>query len=266
MCEAEEEYDKNRPKKWVVFAIGLLIGFILGIEIPKWSSFLLNAKYSRGSLDQIMKDLLGAYNVKDALTDELLIVAYDYNSQEPRFYSKYFSLIDPAIYDVPIGNATGASSAAPTFFDPKVNQNGYGFRELQIDGGVICNNPAFYAYQLARGLRGETKLRLLSLGTGELPFTPVDADKMNVISFVKKLGEFMMNMDAYSADRALSFAIEDAENNYVRLQTTSKIGMDNIKPEAIQGLKDDGLKLWQDNQAKIEKFVAQIVDERYGKK
>ena len=94
-------------------------------------------------------------------------------------------------------------------------------------------------------------MRVLSLGTGELPFTTVNAEKMNIISFVKKLGEFMMNMDAYTADHALKLAINDAENNYLRLQTTSKIGMDNIKPEAIQGLKDDGLKLWEENKAKI---------------
>ena len=65
-----------------------------------------------------MHDLLGDYNFTGALTQELLVVAYEYNSQEPRFYSKYFTHQDPAIYNVPIGNATGSSSAAPTFFDP----------------------------------------------------------------------------------------------------------------------------------------------------
>lgn len=29
-----------------------------------------------------------------------------------------------------------------------------------------------YAYQLARGLRGEKKIRILSLGTGEKTFKP----------------------------------------------------------------------------------------------
>jgi patatin-like phospholipase/acyl hydrolase len=95
-----------------------------------------------------------------------LVVAYEYNSQEPRFYSKYFMHQDPAIYDVPIGNATGSSSAAPTFFNPHQVINGYGYKELQIDGGVICNNPALYAYEMARDLYGYKKIRVLSLGTG----------------------------------------------------------------------------------------------------
>lgn len=93
-----------------------------------------------------MQELLGDAHINDAITDELLVVAYDYNSQQPRFFSKYFSNEDAGIYDVPIGNATGASSAAPTYFDPKVQTNLYGLTEMQIDGGIICNNPAFYAY------------------------------------------------------------------------------------------------------------------------
>jgi len=49
-----------------------------------------------------------------------------------------------------LGDATGASSAAPTFFDPKTHYDGYNMKELLIDGGVIFNNPAMYAYEFAR--------------------------------------------------------------------------------------------------------------------
>lgn len=42
-------------------------------------------------MDKLMKELLPNGKVKDATTTEVLIVAYEYNSQEPRFYSKYFS-------------------------------------------------------------------------------------------------------------------------------------------------------------------------------
>jgi len=127
---------------------------------------LTNAKYSRKSLDIVMHKELGAYGFGSLLVQELLVVAYEYNSMEPRFYSRYFLNQDPGIYDVPIGNATGSSSAAPTFFDPHKVNNGYGFTELQVDGGVICNNPALYAYEMARDLYGYKKIRLLSLGTG----------------------------------------------------------------------------------------------------
>jgi len=60
--------------------IGLLLGIVLGIFLPMGFNQLNSSLYKRDNLEDIMDDYLGAYNVKDALTDELLIVAYDYNS------------------------------------------------------------------------------------------------------------------------------------------------------------------------------------------
>ena len=54
--------------------------------------------------------------------------------------------MNPKIYAVYINQATQASSAAPTYFDPASNANQYGLIEYQIDGGIIANNPAMYAF------------------------------------------------------------------------------------------------------------------------
>jgi len=145
------------------------------------------------------------------MTDEVLIVAYDYNSQQPRFFSKFYSNLEPPIYNVTVGNATGASSAAPTFFDPKFIQNQYNLTELQIDGGIICNNPSLYAYQMARLLEGHDQIRVMSIGTGEKPFTPITSVKeLDKKAYLTKLDEFMMNMDVYTADFYLrNFAFKD---------------------------------------------------------
>jgi len=108
--------------------------------------------------------------------------------------------LDPPIYDVKIGDATGASSAAPTFFDPRVNTNHYDFTELQIDGALVANNPGFYAYEMSRVLKGKKKIRVLSLGTGEKPFKPVtDSKSFDIFDIVAKKDEFLMNMDVYTA-------------------------------------------------------------------
>lgn len=166
----EQKYKALSFRKWTVFAFGLFVGSVLGFAIPWAVNKVTHSSYNRASLDNIMKTLLGDFKIKETLSDEVLLVAYDYNSQEPRFFSKYFSNEDPNIYDLPVGNATGASSAAPTFFDPKLQTNQYGFQELQIDGGIICNNPALYAYEIAKDLHKHKKIRILSLGTGENPF------------------------------------------------------------------------------------------------
>mmetsp|Transcript_1320 Transcript_1320/g.1698 ORF Transcript_1320/g.1698 Transcript_1320/m.1698 type:complete len:135 (-) Transcript_1320:19-423(-) len=134
---------------------------------------------------------------------------------------------------------------------------------MQIDGGIICNNPALYAYQIATKLRGNTKIRVLSIGTGEKTFDPVESvDSVTKLDFMSKMGEFMMNMDTYSADNYLQWNMP--EGSYLRMQTTSDIGMDKIDPASIEGLKADGDKLYKENQEALEKMLREIIDERFG--
>lgn len=47
-----------------------------------------------------MFEFLHGINLTEAITDDVLLVAYDYNSQQPRFYSKYFYAEDSLIYGV----------------------------------------------------------------------------------------------------------------------------------------------------------------------
>jgi hypothetical protein len=160
------QYYRMRPLKWFTTAVGVLIGILLGLLIPKVVNKLHSSQYQRVTLDLLMDEKLGHARLQDIFTKEILAVSYEYNGQEPRLYSKYFLESDPAVYDTQIGNITGASSSAPTYFEPKSFVNGYGFDELQIDGGVICNNPAFYAWSIQRFLYGTDKMRMISIGTG----------------------------------------------------------------------------------------------------
>ena len=116
--KAKTSYEKNRYKKWVVTLLGVLIGSILGLAIPGIHTILTNSLYERKAIEGLMEELIGGKNISEAMTDELLIVAYDYNSKQPRLYSKHFSEMDSGIYDVKMSLATGGSSAAPVFFEP----------------------------------------------------------------------------------------------------------------------------------------------------
>lgn len=171
--ECEQQFEENYIKTWIVLGVFMLLGAIAGKYIPKTINSLTHAKYDRSGLDAIMTDYFGDKTMTDILTDELLITSYEYNYEQPRFYSKYFTEQEPGIYDVTIGNATGASSSAPTYFNPKTLVTPYGLNETLIDGGLICNNPSLYAYTIARFLRGNQKIRILSLGTGEKEFKDV---------------------------------------------------------------------------------------------
>ena len=95
-----------------------------------------------------------------------MIASLDYNSRMPRFYNKVFARHKPMLYDVPLRIMAGGSGAAPFYFDPEIITNGYGYTESLVDGGIICNNPALYAYSIARNFKDKKKIRLVSLGTG----------------------------------------------------------------------------------------------------
>jgi uncharacterized protein len=62
--------------------------------------------------------------------------------------------------------AAGASSAAPGYFDPRIYENGYGVREVLVDGAIIANNPSMYAFIFASEFKKNKDIRVISLGTG----------------------------------------------------------------------------------------------------
>lgn len=197
---AIENYESRRDMKWVVTVVGFFTGVISAFVFIKIISTLFLSAYDRQGVERVMKDLIGSRRYNEIISDELLVISYDYNNQEPRFFSKTFQARDPLIYNVTLGNSTAASSAAPTFFDPKPRTDGYGLRELQIDGGIIANNPALNAYTIAHKFRKHNKIRVVSLGTGEKPFKKHDASKMEKIDFMGMFGEFSMNMDTYTVE------------------------------------------------------------------
>ncbi len=77
--------------KWLVVLVFMVVGLLLANFLPPIVNLLLGSRYNRVKLEALMKDKLGDAGFNDVLTDEILVVAYDYNSQEPRFYSKYYA-------------------------------------------------------------------------------------------------------------------------------------------------------------------------------
>lgn len=183
--------------------IGVLIGCLLGLGVPKISSVLSSSLYDRSAIEGLMDELIGQKNISSAMQDELLVVAYDYNSKQPRFYSKYFAELDANIYDVKMSIATGGSSAAPVFFEPQQAVDEYGIEQLVIDGGIIGNNPALFAYLMQNKIKKKTPIRIWSMGTGILEMKPVLADGMTRFEWLKLSGEFMIDIDVFLADSVL---------------------------------------------------------------
>ena len=248
--------------------VGVLIGVSLGLGVPGIYKVLSNSLYDRKAIEKLMHELIGAKNISSAMPDELLIVAYDYNSKQPRLYSKHFAQLDAAIYDVQMSKATGGSSAAPVYFEPQQVVDEYGIQQLVIDGGIIGNNPSLFAYLMQNKIKKKTPIRIWSMGTGILEMPPVDADGMTRFEWLKLSGEFMIDIDVFLADSVLQTImnknkIGDIEN-YLRLQVISDLSMDSVDEENIKGLMAAGDQMWNDNKAAAKKMIEQICDEKFG--
>ena len=73
----------------------------------------------------------------DIAVDELMINAYAYNSQQPRFYSRYFKHTKKGTHDVKLRVAMGGSGAAPIYFDPERHEDLYGQAKLNQSSTVV---------------------------------------------------------------------------------------------------------------------------------
>ena len=129
----------------------------------------------------------------------MLIVAFDYNSQQPRFYSDYFAKNQPGTHYIDTKHAIGASAAAPTYFDPLPHTNMFGIEEMLIDGGVIANNPSLYSHLMAKFLLDKPNLLMVSIGTGDKAFKKLTKVTDLNKSFFTKTDNNIMAMDIRTA-------------------------------------------------------------------
>ena len=174
LANEESSYKSNYFKMWLFMVFGIILGLAFSPMVVVVSSTLGYSFYKRDGLDSLLLEYLDHNTFEDITIDELVIASFDYNSHTPRFFSKHFAQMSPSQYDVELRIAVGGSAAAPTYFDPEVYDNGLGYQESLVDGGIICNNPVMYAYSIAKFLKGikidETKgehFNIISLGTGE---------------------------------------------------------------------------------------------------
>lgn len=189
-----------------------------------------------------------------------MIVSYSYNAQEPRFYSKYETSRKPGVYNVTLDIAAGGSSAAPGYFDPKVFENGRGDKEVLVDGGIIANNPSMYAFIFASEMNQKKDIRVTSIGTGQVKQPTIDPDNVNILTWVKNLGDLIVDVEV----TAHAYFTEFLADNYQRYQIQTELPLDAADGESIKALKDLGMQLVAEQQASIDTLIHNLVEERFG--
>ena len=70
----------KRHYKYFYAAIGAFIGILIGSIVPKLIFKVNSALYDRRGLEVILEGYLGGVRFAETATDEVMIVAYDYNA------------------------------------------------------------------------------------------------------------------------------------------------------------------------------------------
>lgn len=96
----------------------------------KWfaAGGFFRAKYHREPLNKILKELLGDARLSETKMP-ISMHALKLSTREPMTWSTYVAKSDPSM-DYKLVDVAEATSAAPTYFEPKI-----------IDGGLFANDP-----------------------------------------------------------------------------------------------------------------------------
>ena len=97
---------ENKGKKWIAMLIGLFIFAGLGyLLMPVLYSFT-HSSYDRQGIEKVCDEMFGTTSLMDALTEEVMIVSYDYNNRTPRIFTKYGANLYPELFLTSLSNAS----------------------------------------------------------------------------------------------------------------------------------------------------------------
>lgn len=153
---------------------------------------LWGARYDRSGLDNILKEKFSNSLLSDTLKP-VIVISYSLDRSSPHIWSTYAINNKKSPNNYFLRDIAGATSAAPTYFSPKIitgydggacylNSEANGTKTLcyEADGGIYANNPSIVAltsaYKFNPGI-GREDIVLISIGTGSVSLSK-EVDKL----------------------------------------------------------------------------------------
>ena len=182
-----------------------------------------------------------------------MVTSYDIQNRRTVFLKSWHADHRPLL----CRDAARATSAAPTYFEPKPLDTGDVLSVL-IDGGIFMNSPSVSAYAEARKLFPDDPIAVLSLGTGELtrPIVFEETRTWGSALWVMSLLDCMFDGVSKAADHQMQLFLGE---RYQRLQTSLESAsddMDDASEDNIRNLKRTARELINANEAVLEQFFA----------
>lgn len=221
-------------------------------------SQIFTDKYDSEPLERYLKKTFGNLPLKDAVVP-LMLMTYDVANGRP------FPLSSRDSHGFLFWEAGRATSAAPTYFKPAyLYDRQEETMQTLIDGGLIANNPALFAYVEAKRLYPNAKkFHILSISTASSDFSfTISGAGSGVIGWIdpakgtpiQKIyaGSQLQAVDAIASD------IPDLE--YTRIHGTlgEHVRLDSTSSSALAMMREKALQIYQDNDKGIKEYVAKI--------
>jgi patatin-like phospholipase/acyl hydrolase len=211
---------------------------------------ILEESYSH----EVLEGILGKYFAGATLGDcevPTMVTSYDIQNRRTVFLKSWHADHQPVL----CRDAARATSAAPTYFEPKPLDTG-DVTSVLIDGGIFMNSPSVSAYAEARKLFPEDPIAVLSLGTGELtrPIAFEAARTWGSALWVMSLLDCMFDGVSKAADHQMQLFLGE---RYQRLQATLETAsddMDDASEENVRNLKYTARELIKANASVLERF------------
>lgn len=185
---------------------------------------IASTKYPETGIESMLEQWFGDSRLGEA-TVPTLVMSYDLFAGCPVMLKSYE---DRSFL---VRDAGRATSAAPTYFPPLIRDG-----QILVDGGVVANNPAIYAYIEAKKLYpGCERFHILSLSTAGKSHTMSLEDTYGLLSWVDQVNPMFSTAQKRTADYVLG---NMPDVDYMRIDDPFELGvkMDDTNPETLNSM------------------------------
>ena len=221
-------------------------------------SQIFTDKYDSDPLERYLKKTFGDLPLSDAVVP-LMLMTYDVANGKP------FPLTSRDSHGFLFWEAGRATSAAPTYFKPAyIYDRQEETMQTLIDGGLIANNPALFAYIEAKRLYPHAKkFHILSISTAISDFSfTISGAGSGVIGWIdpakgtpiQKIyaGSQLQAVDAIATD------IPDLEYTRIHGSLGEYVRLDSTSASALAMMREKALQIYHDNSEILQKYVAKL--------
>jgi patatin-like phospholipase/acyl hydrolase len=219
---------------------------------------LLDEKFDARPLEETLETYFGETKISQAVTD-VLVTSYDLENRQPFFFKSNRARSVPE-HDWLMRLAARATSAAPTYFEPE-HLVADGAEFALCDGGVFANNPAMCAYAEVRRDHPSAKVRIVSLGTGQLTrqIHWQEAKDWGLVKWARPIIDVVFDGVSDATDYQLTQLLP--ESDYTRFQVEligASDSLDNANERNLEGLQGLARTLINKRAADLDRLASEL--------